>query len=147
MAGPTEAAALTRLHSRAARSCEPKQELQIEGDLLVRGIGAHRIGEVRDRSVDLTLRPARSGCAVREDPEERQRLRCTARIARTRNLLERILGASASALDRQRIVESQVELRRLDVALQRVAELHVVTDAEQRLRYAAEVRVRTPGCA
>src|SRR3982074_1838585 len=99
MACSAEAAALTRLHSRAARSCEPKQELQIVGGLLVRGIGPHGIGEVRERSVHLALRPARRERTVREDPEQRQRLRCTPWIARARNLLQRVLGARAGALD------------------------------------------------
>jgi hypothetical protein len=58
MACPAEPAALAGLNPRAARSSETQQELEIERGLHICGIGTHRVGEVRDRSVNLALRTA-----------------------------------------------------------------------------------------
>src|SRR4029077_3430774 len=129
---------------RAVRGRELQQELEVVGGLLVRGIGAYRIGEVGERSVELTLRTARRGGAESEDPEQREHLRRALRIAPARDLLERVLRPSTRALDVHRVVEAEGQLRRVDVQLKRLPQLDVVPRAERRLGQTAEPRVRRP---
>src|SRR4029077_2381911 len=100
---------------RAVRGRELQQELEVVGGLLVRGIGAYRIGEVGERSVELTLRTACRGSAEGKDPEQREHLRGALRIAVARDLLERILCMRTCALDVHCVVEAEGKLRRVDV--------------------------------
>ena len=131
-----EAAALAGLDARALRAREAHEQLEVEGRIEVPG--SARVASVKSAiaaSTWLWFATGR-GCAEDEDAEQGQGLRSPLRIATSRCAREGVLRPAARTLDVDGVVEPQVQLRRVDVLLQRTR------GNRRRLRSRAVTRLR-----